>query len=80
MADDIGDLNDDEKELVRQHRAQRASQSADEQRDKDAKVEDVKTSFRRLRDIVNGERPTRESNAEYRTRKAGAARGALLKE
>lgn len=77
-ADDIGTLDDDEKDLIRQRRAQRAQQTT-EDRDRDAKAEDVKTSFKRLQDIVNGERPTRESNAEYRARK-GAARGALLKE
>lgn len=81
-ADDIGALDDEEKDLIRQRRVQRAQQAEadNEQRSKGAKMDDVKTSFQRLRDMVNGERPTRESNAEYRARKGGAASKTLLPE
>lgn len=76
-------LSDEERDSILERRRQRAdAEAADEQerRQTDAKKEDVATSFKRIGDIVNGERPTRESNAEYRFRKMGGeARRALAR-
>lgn len=72
-ADDLK-LSDEERQDILERRRQRAeadAQDEHERQDKAAKSEDVSTTVQRLHDMVNGERPTRESNAEYRFRKMG---------
>lgn len=77
-ADDLK-LSDEERDSVLERRRQRA-EAESETRQRDTKKDDVATSFNRLKDVVNGERPTRESNAEYRFRKMGGeARRALAR-
>jgi hypothetical protein len=68
-ADDLK-LSDEERQNILERRRQQAEAEAEE-KDKNAKAEDVATAARRLSDIVSGERPTRESNSEYRFRKMG---------
>jgi hypothetical protein len=62
--------DDDEREAVRRLRARKTERSR-EDADRAAKDYERDTSVSRFKKVVTGEeKPTRESNAEYRKRKA----------
>lgn len=71
-ADDLG-LTDDERKHIVDRRKRRAADEEIDRRDREFKEgakRNAKTSFERLSNVLLGrERPTRESNEEYRKRK-----------